>query len=394
LTNAQWEILNTLIPEPAWIVRRRARVAYFVSTLSVLTVTANEAIRYPSSTDKEGTMATIPKAPLSERRAPTLISSDPKDTLPVTADNFIRAESDLYFGNMVKDNAFGKFTHNRTPTPIDHQTVIRMNRDTLYSAAIFDLDASPVTITLPDAGTRFMSMQVITEDHYCPDVIYKPGSYTFKKERIGTRYVCTAVRTLVDPSNPKDLDQVHALQDAIKVSQSGSGHFDVPAWDKVSQKKVRDALIVLGSTVPDSQNMFGTKEQVEPVRHLIGSAIAWGGNPATEATYLNVTPTRNDGKTIHKLTVKDVPVDGFWSINVYNAEGYFEPNPQNAYSLNNITATKASDGSVAVQFGGCDGRVPNCLPITPGWNYIVRLYRPRSEILNGAWKFPEAQPVS
>jgi hypothetical protein len=316
-----------------------------------------------------------------------------RQTLAVTADNFVRAESDLYFGNIVKDGAFGKFTHNRVPTPIEKQTVIRMNRDTLYSAAVFDLAAAPVTITLPDAGRRFMSMQVISEDHYCPEVIYKTGSYTFTHEQIGTRYVCMAIRTLVNPSDPEDLDQVHALQDAIEVSQSSSGRFEIPEWDATSQKKVRGALSVLGSTVPDSKNMFGTKEQVEPVRHLIGSAIAWGGNPTAEATYLNVTPQQNDGKTVYRLTVRNVPVDGFWSINVYNAKGYFELNPQNAYSLNNIVAAKDADGSVTVQFGGCDGKMPNCLPITQGWNYIVRLYRPRPEILNGDWTFPQAQPV-
>jgi hypothetical protein len=27
-------------------------------------------------------------------------------------------------------------------------------------------------------------------------------------------------------------------------------------------------------------------------------------------------------------------------------------------------------------------------------SYTVRLYRPRPEILNGKWKFPEPQPVS
>jgi hypothetical protein len=91
--------------------------------------------------------------------------------------------------------------------------------------------------------------------------------------------------------------------------------------------------------------------------------------------------------------VKDVPVDGFWSVIVYNAQGFMEPNPYNAYSLNNITARKATDGSVVVQFGGCDGKIPNCLPIVKGWNYLVRLYRPRAEILNGTWKFPEAQAL-
>ena len=162
----------------------------------------------------------------------------------------------------------------------------------------------------------------------------------------------------------------------------------------MSQKKVRDALLVLATTLPDTNRMYGRKEQVDPVRFLIGAANGWGANPPNEALYLNVVPGRNDGQTIYRLNVKDVPVDGFWSISLYNKDGYFELNEQNSYSLNNITATKDSDSSVTVQFGGCNGKVANCLPIMPGWNYMVRLYRPRKEILNGSWKFPEALPVN
>ena len=118
-----------------------------------------------------------------------------------------------------------------------------------------------------------------------------------------------------------------------------------------------------------------------------------GGNPEHDATYLNVTPPKNDGKTIYKLSVKDVPVDGFWSISVYNSKGYFEKNKLEAYSLNNLTAKKNGDGSITVRFGGCDGKIANCLPISKGWNYTVRLYRPRSEIATGKWTFPQARPV-
>ena len=88
-----------------------------------------------------------------------------------------------------------------------------------------------------------------------------------------------------------------------------------------------------------------------------------------------------------------MPVDGFWSVSVYNAAGYYEKNDLGAYSLNNITSAKNADGSVDIQFGGCDGQVPNCLPTPPGWNYTVRLYRPRAEIRDGSWKFPEAMPM-
>ena len=132
---------------------------------------------------------------------------------------------------------------------------------------------------------------------------------------------------------------------------------------------------------------------MDSVRHLIGTATAWGGNPEEDALYLNVTPANNDGKTIYKLTVKDVPVEAFWSISVYNAEGYFEKNDRDAYTLNNVTSRKNADGSVTVQFGECGARVVNCLPVMPGWNYLVRLYRPRPEILDGSWKFPEALPT-
>jgi hypothetical protein len=324
----------------------------------------------------------------------TAYAQSPADNvIPVTVDNFTRAESDLFMSNMVKEGSFGKFVHRREPAAIDNQTVIRLNRDTLYSAAVFDLDAGPVTITMPNAGRRFMSLMVVNEDHYVPVVVYSGGAHTFTREKIGTRYMVAAIRTLVDPADPKDVAQVHALQDAIKVSQKKLGFFEIPNWDQASQKKVRDALIVLASTIPDFKKAFGTKAQVDPVRHLVGSAAAWGGNPDKDATYLNVTPAKNDGTTIYKLNVKEVPVNGFWSVSVYNAAGYYEKNDLEAYTLNNLTAKKNPDGSIAIQFGGCDGKIPNCLPITKGWNYTVRLYRPKPNILNGKWTFPEPKPA-
>jgi hypothetical protein len=260
---------------------------------------------------------------------------------------------------------------------------------------VVDFDAAPMTVTLPEAGSRFISMIVIDEDHYVVDVVYRPGSYTFNKDKIGTRYALVAIRMLVDPANPGDVEQVHALQDALKAEQPGGpGLFDIPDWDEISQGKVRAALVALGETLPDWKHAAGRRGEVDPVRHLIVTATGWGLNPDKDAIYLNVTPSKNDGATVYKLTVKDVPVDGFWSISLYNAEGFFAPNKLNAYTLNNITAKKSGDGSVAIQFGGCNGQIANCLPTMPGWNYIVRLYRPRAELLDGKWRFPEAQAVN
>lgn len=320
-------------------------------------------------------------------------SASSKPTVLVTADNFNRAESDMYFAVSVKDaGGTGQIFHHRELMPIDHQTIIRANRDVLYSSGVFDLDAGPVTITLPDPGKRFMSMMSVDEDQYS-ETVYAPGVFTFTKEKVGTRYVMLAARTFIDPNDPNDAQKAHQLQDAIKIEQANKGSFEIPNWDKVSQQRIHDSLVAVAKTLPDTKRTFGTKSEVDPARHLVGTATGWGGNAEKDAMYLTVVPAQNDGKTIHKLTVKDVPVDGFWSISVYNKEGYFEKNDLNKYSLNNVTAKKNADGSVTVQFGGCDVNSTNCLPITPGWNYWTRLYRPQAKILDGSWKFPEAQPV-
>ena len=312
----------------------------------------------------------------------------------VTVDNFRRAESDTYFARFVKEGGFGKFKHERELAAIDRQSVIRLNRDTLYSFGVFDLDAGPLTITLPDAGKRYMAVQVIDQDQYVPDVFYAPGTRTLTKEKVGTRYVCLAIRTFVNPNDEADIKGVHALQDAIKVEQKAAGKFEVLDWDGASLTKVREALlaVVAANGGIDSARMFGRKGEVDPVQHLIGTAAGWGGNPPTAALYAGAEPEQNDGKTVYRLTVKDVPVDGFWSISVYNKDGYFEKNARDAYTVNNVTAKPNADGSVTIHFGG-DASAPNAIAIMPGWNYVVRMYRPRKEILDGTWKFPEAQPV-
>lgn len=268
----------------------------------------------------------------------------------------------MYFGLFVSRGALGRFYHYRQLPPLEG-TGVRPKRDTLYSEAVFDLDAGPVTITLPDPGDRFFSIIVIDQDHYVATVAYGAGSHTLTRDDIGTRYVFAAVRALIDPADPGDLDQVHALQDAITVNQANRGSFKAPNWDPESQKKVRDALMSLASTLPDLRGGGGSRDEVDPVRHLIATASGWGLNPDKNAVYLNVTPTSNDGSGIYRLTVEDVPVDGFWSISVYDAAGHFVKNDLDAYALNNITAQRDPDGSVTVQFGGCDGQQANCLPI-------------------------------
>lgn len=309
----------------------------------------------------------------------------------VTVDTFVRAESDMTLSRYVKQGAFGKFFHIRQPTPIDKQDVIRMNRDTLYSIGVFDL-TSPLTVVKPASEGRFQSMLVVNEDHSMLPVEHGAGEFTFTKDQIGSRYVFIILRTFVDANDPVDVKAANALQDKIAVRQENPGKFEIPDWDEASLKKVRDAVNVLAATRTETKDMFGDKAKLNPLSHLMGAAYGWGGNPKEAAVYDNAVPTKNDGKTPYAVTVKDVPVDGFWSITVYNKDGFMEKNDQNVYSYNNVTAKKNADGSITINFGGGPNAINN-LPITPGWNYVVRMYQPKQSIVNGSWTFPKAQPA-
>lgn len=312
-------------------------------------------------------------------------------TTPVRWDTYVRAQSDTMFKSYVDSGAFGRFFHIREPTPIDAQKVIRMNRDTLYSMGIFDL-SEPVTVTKPDTGDRYQSMMVLSQDEYIPTVAYDPGDYQLTPDTVGTRYVLVLIRTLVDSTEPEDIKAVHKIQDAFEIDQASPGTFEIPNWDQGDLKKLTDAINVLGETLLDTSKCFGTKEEVDPVAHLLGAAYGWGGLPAKDATYEVVTPEQNDATTAQTITVKEVPVDGFWSVSVYDKDGYFKENPSGVYVISDRNATKNADGSIVIHFGG-DENQSNHLYISDGWNYSVRLYRPRKEILDGSWTFPTAKPV-
>ncbi len=313
------------------------------------------------------------------------------DPVKVTADNYVLAESDIQMrGYIEKLDCFGKFTHSRKPYDVENQMTVRGNRDTLYSFGVFDL-TSPLTITLPETGGRYQSLMVVNQDHSIA-AAYSPKTVTLTEDNVGTRYVFLVIRTFMDPNDEKDMKAAHRLQDAVKVEQADIGKFEVPNWKKDEVEQMRDTINVVASTVTDTSKMFGKKEELDPVYWMLGAALGWGGLPAEAATYVNVVPEKNDGKTAYTLTAKDVPVDAFWSVTLYDEKGWMPVNKYNAYSFNNVTAKKDKDGSTTIHFGG-DPKQPNFLPIVPGWNYIVRLYQPKKAILDGSWTFPDPEAI-
>ncbi|WP_432477009.1 DUF1214 domain-containing protein [Nocardioides sp. GXQ0305] len=309
----------------------------------------------------------------------------------VNSDNFERAETHRMFSDLQRDaGGVNRLLHHRHPADVHEQTVIRLNRDTLYSFAVVDISEG-ATLAVPSAGDRYLSVMLVNEDHYINQVIHDPGTYDLTVDQLETPYVAVAARTLVDPRDDDDLAAVAAVQDQIQVTAASGRAFEMPEYDKESFDRTREALLELARDLTVFDKTFGRRDEVHPVHHLIGTAAGWGGLPDAEAAYVGVDPHLPVGE--YELTVgADVPVDGFWSISVYNKAGFFEPNDRDAYSVNNITAARNDDDSVTVRFGGDGDPAQNSLPITEGWNYLVRMYRPRPEVLNGAWTFPCLTP--
>jgi hypothetical protein len=307
----------------------------------------------------------------------------------VNVDNFARAETDRMFAALAHQaGGVNRLHHNRVPTPLDQQPVIRMNRDTLYSLAIVDLEGG-ATVTVPESGDRYVSVMIVNHDHYINRIIHDAGGYALTVDELDTRYVAVAARVLVDPNDPDDIAAVGALQDGLAIRAASAQPFTPTEYDTETLDDTRTALLHLAKNVQGFARTFGRKEEVDPVRHLLGTAAGWGGLPEHEAYYVNADPGLPVGR--YTLRVGDVPVDGFWSISLYDADGYF-PSSGQPVSVNDITAERDADGGITVHFGDWPDDTANRLPVGEGWNYLVRLYRPRPEILDGSWTFPSVTP--
>lgn len=315
----------------------------------------------------------------------------------VSTDNFVRAETARMLHDLQEaSGGVNVFRHNREPAPIDEQTVIRLNRDTLYSFAVVDLSAG-ATLSLPDTGGRYLSAMIVNEDHFVTQVLHDPGVHQLTADDAGSAHALMALRILVDPEDPADLAAVARVQDAVRLGAQSAQPYVSPHYDQASLDETRSALLSLARNLGGYDRMFGSRDEVDPVRHLIGTAAGWGGLPTSEAVYIGVDPRVAPGH--YTLTMQDVPADAFWSVSVYDAAGYFRPNATGRYTLNSITAVREDgglDGPVVVRFVADDSvSGPNTLPVPgEGWNFLVRIYRPRPEVLDGRWSLPPLEPVS
>ena len=165
----------------------------------------------------------------------------------------------------------------------------------------------------------------------------------------------------------------------------------------IAEKAKRPAELVNGWQINrDFMGSYGASY----LQRAYVAQIALGANVAEEAVY---PMTGVDGKgqplggnkryVIHFRKPQIPPVRAFWSITMYDADGYMVKNPIERYAIGDRDKLKLNqDGSLDLYLQrtspGAD-KQSNWLPAPAGaFNLTMRLYWPQTAILTGTWNPP------
>jgi len=327
-------------------------------------------------------------APLLWSMAPFLLGSAIPDTVsaaettPVTMENFATAETHRYLQEFTDKGAVNKFIHEEeVAVPLDKQTIIRSNIDMFYSHAVVDISEG-AQITLPKSDGRFRLVQIVDANGYTPDVLYDEGTYELKSSS-GAEYVYLLMRTAADPKDKTDQDAARKLMQGTLIESRGNRpfvseyNFDTDEIVAMREKIIKEG----GKKYTDSFGAFGdVKDIKDHEKFVYGAAAGWGGLPEKEAVYWPIAPSLGDKCAV--LTIDPPPVNRYWSITVYDEVGWLA-NKAPLRNVNNTTPNK--DGTLTFHFG-CGDDALNNIPITNNWTYVLRMYGPKGEVLNGTYK--------
>jgi hypothetical protein len=313
-------------------------------------------------------------------------ADDAGEKIAVTMDNYEDAESDLAFYNVTKLVGMNTFFHFPTGAfDLDNQTVVRMNRDTYYSAAVIDTTQG-ATLTIPETNGRYLSVMVVQNDHYIDQVFLEPGTHEITSD---TDFAMVAMRIRANQNDPDDADAIAALRAGVKLEVGGNASHVRPNYDMEQLVALRDELTVEGTKLGTLMGMQGAHGTIERMMHLYGTAIGWGLLPDAQAQYLGSAKFSNDGCYMASYDAPPFKEPGFFSITIYDADGWIYD--ENGI-LNEFNMNLNDDGSFDAYFGEC-GDVDNNLPTVDGWNYILRIYEPKLDELQD-FRLPEMKKVS
>jgi hypothetical protein len=301
--------------------------------------------------------------------------------------------------------------------------VVRMNNDTFYNAAVLYFKDEPVVIkSSAPSEDRFNALQLVDDRNVnYRNIVYPKGEYTFyygnKPEEIQGEAIevpsslsIVLVRIEVkDKDDSEDVAAAKAVYQGLTI-RGGQQPSEFPQLDLLSEypKSVSDEasrrMDETFSSIPFSKIILRhgqvLGEDVSYLEHAAATKGAWGGPDPSHSAYETIFFDKNGDEFIgskgtYTVTSEEPPVDAFWSVTVYDTDrgGFFHPNENDRYHINNTTAVRNENGTVTFTFKqNCGDSDPNCLEVPAGrFDLVVRYYLPREEIITGNWTFPKIE---
>lgn len=312
----------------------------------------------------------------------------------MSAEVFIRSESLNFMKGMAAREGINNFYHFTSLAKAEDKWVVSPNNDVIYSVVIVDA-SDGFTLTLPETGKRFITAQIVTEEHMSHQLV-GGGVHTFLGKEFPGTHVAVGVRVGTD-ATLKDIEYiVDQLQPQMKVDAKSSG--DVPDYDKDTLLRVRVVLMVEYNKL---DNTFGLMtDDIRKVKDwekfTYATAGAWGLSEDKYAMYLPYNRKGAKKDVCYTATYKQPKVGQFWSITAYNNEKYLMSNEYNIVNTGNVNLN--SDGTFTIHF--CSDKacaqkaeVKNFILTTEdNWGFLIRAYEPDVEAFM-KYKIPEIEPI-
>ena len=187
-----------------------------------------------------------------------------------------------------------------------------------------------------------------------------------------------------------------------------------PAIRRALERAVPDAQAVARAKIPtlarvvngwqmntDTMGVYGTYY----LKRAIVAMVGLGANLPEDAVYpLNIgdsegKPLSGGDRYVLRFAKSEIPpVEAFWSITMYDKDGFPTANAINRYAIGDRDALKFNDdGSLDIHVQHASpgaGKESNWLPAPAGaFNLTMRLYAPKAAVLDGRWAPPAVKKV-
>lgn len=299
-----------------------------------------------------------------------------KHVAPVTEENFTIVEAEVNFLKWKNKDAMNKLFHLSQLTPAGPMPTVRMNRDTLYSAALVDA-SNGFEVHMPDQGI-FTSVLVIDQKGYSQDYIWKAGSHKITIDKTNGNFVWVLFRIGLE----EGIDKARDAQKTVAITGMGSKVWNPKKFDKNEYQKLHDQYMNEAINSGMFLQYGSDASRIDMKAKRLSDAAGWGG---MDFGINNYQISKNmDSGTCYSTTFEDPKAEEFWSFTMYDADGWLLPLDEKSI-LNSRDAIPNKDGTYTVRFNCGQGAINNLNTNEKIFGFAWRVYGSSYKVRAGRW---------